>query len=296
MESISWSTEDWLPHPEGERCAGSSGDGKLDGERRDTYDERSVFTFDWSPEPGREVAGVGTFDGRVVIVTGAARGLGRDYARFFARDGASVVLADVKDTEKAAADAGGDSIGVETDVTSRDSIRAMMRLTEERFGRLDILINNAGLWRDMNEGGLLNCPDDIWERGWAVNLTGTLRCYQEAVPLMAKNRWGRIVNISSQAARFGGSVYGLTKHTVEHMTMGMAREVGDLGITVNCVAPGICAFEAATEQLPTADSIVANNAIKRMGTTRDLYGAISFLCSPAGDWVTGQTVHVDGGA
>jgi NAD(P)-dependent dehydrogenase (short-subunit alcohol dehydrogenase family) len=239
---------------------------------------------------------VGVFDGRVVIVTGAARGLGRDYARYFAQDGASVVLADVKDTKAAAADAGPKTIGVDADVTSRESVESLIGQTENAFGRLDVLINNAGLWRGMNEDGLLNCPEEVWDRGWAVNVTGTLHCYQAAVPLMAKNSYGRIINISSQAARVGVTVYGLTKHTVEHMTKGMAREVGDMGITVNCVAPGICAFEAATEQLSNADSIVANNAIKRMGTTRDLYGAISYLCSPAAEWVTGQTVYVDGGA
>lgn len=242
---------------------------------------------------------MGIFDGRVVIVTGAARGLGRDYSRYFAQDGAHVVLADVKGTESAAADAsaaGPECIGVEADVTDRSSVEALMTQTESHFGRLDILVNNAGLWRDLNEGGLLNCPDDVWDRAWSVNVTGTLRCYQAAVPVMAKNGWGRIINISSMAARSGGSPYGLTKNAVERMTSGMAKEVGDMGITVNCIAPGICAFEAATTQLANADSIVEQNAIKRMGTTRDLYGAMSYLCTKEAEWVTGQTVHVDGGA
>jgi 3-oxoacyl-[acyl-carrier protein] reductase len=241
---------------------------------------------------------MGIFDGRVVIVTGAARGLGRDYARYFAQDGAHVVLADVKETDAAAKDAaqaGPECIGVETDVTDRASVVALMRQTEEKFGRLDILVNNAGLWRGLNESGLLHCPDDIWDRAWAVNVTGTLRCYQAAVPLMSSRQWGRIINISSMASGSGGNPYGLTKNTVERMTAGMAHEVGDLGITVNCVAPGICAFEAAIEQLPTADSVVAANAIKRMGTTRDLYGAMVYLCSPQAEWVTGQTIRVDGG-
>ena len=89
--------------------------------------------------------------------------------------------------------------------------------------------------------------------------------------------------------------YGLTKNAVERMTAGMAHEVGEMGITVNCIAPGICAFEAAIEQLPNADEIVAQNAVKRMGTTRDLYGAISYLCSERAEYVTGQTLYVDGG-
>src|ERR1700722_2139824 len=241
---------------------------------------------------------MGIFDDRVVIVTGAARGLGRDYARFFAQDGANVVLADVKGTDSAAADAsaaGPRCIGVETDVSDRPSVEALMRRTEEEFGRLDILVNNAGLWRGMNEDGLLNCPDEVWERAWDVNVTGTLRCYQAAVPLMSKRGWGRIINISSMAARSGGTAYGLTKNTVERMTAGMAHEVGDFGITVNCIAPGISAFEAAIEQLPNADTIVAQNAIKRMGTTRDLYGGIAYFCSVEAEWVSGQTLYVDGG-
>jgi NAD(P)-dependent dehydrogenase (short-subunit alcohol dehydrogenase family) len=241
---------------------------------------------------------MGIFDGRVVIVTGAARGLGRDYAKYFAQDGANVVLADVKGTDAAAADAsaaGPKCIGVETDVTNKASVQTMVDETIGQFGHLDILINNAGLWRGLNESGLLECDDAIWDLAWAVNVTGTLRCYQAAVPTMAEQGWGRIINISSLAVTSGGTAYGLTKNAVERMTAGMAHEVGDKGITVNCVAPGICAFEAATTQLDSADAVVAQNAVKRMGTTRDLYGAMAYLCSPAAEWVTGQTIRVDGG-
>ena len=244
---------------------------------------------------------MGSLVGRVVIVTGAARGLGRDYARFFARDGAHVVLADLKDTGEAVAEveragAGARCIGVETDVTDRASVGSLVDRIRSEFGRLDVLVNNAGLWRGMNEAGLLACPDDLWDLAWAVNVTGTLRCYQAAVPLMREGGWGRVVNISSMASRSGGSPYGLTKNAVEHMTKGMAAEVGGFGITVNCIAPGISAFEAATSQLPDADAVVAGNAVRRMGTSRDLYAAMAYLCGPDASWVTGQTLRVDGGA
>lgn len=237
--------------------------------------------------------------GRVVIVTGAARGLGRDYARYFARDGAHVVLADLKDAQEAAADAsavGTRCIGIETDVTDRASVETLMRRTQDEFGRLDILINNAGLWRRLQQFGLLNCPDNVWASALAVNVTGTLLCYQAAVPLMKERGWGRIVNVSSMAAATGSDAYGVTKQAVEHMTGGMAREVGKFGITVNCIAPGICAFEASKSQIPELDAIVARNPIARVGTTRDLYGALAYLCSDDASWVTGQTLGVDGGA
>jgi 3-oxoacyl-[acyl-carrier protein] reductase len=242
---------------------------------------------------------LGTFDGRVALITGAARGLGRDYARYFAADGANVVAADIRSPTQAAEEAsaaGPRCIGVEVDVTDRESVRAMAERVHAEFGRLDILINNAGLWRGMNETGLLECPDEMWDAAWAVNVTGSLRCYQMAVPLMAANGYGRIINISSMASRAGGSPYGLTKHAVEHMTRGMASEVGDKGITVNCIAPGIAAFEAARDALPHTDLIVGGNAVKRLGTTRDLYGAIAYLCSPAAEWISGQLLRVDGGA
>lgn len=237
--------------------------------------------------------------GKVVIVTGAARGLGRDYARYFAMDGAHVVVADVKDTSGAAAEAeaiGPKCIGIECDVTSQASMDALVASTVSEFGRLDILINNAGLWRGLAEAGLLECPDDIWNIAWDVNVNGTLRASRAAVPAMRANSWGRIVNVSSMAAKSGGNSYGLTKATVEHMTRGMAREVGDDGITVNCIAPGISAFEAASSQLSNADAITGSNPIKRFGTSREQYEAMAYFCSDGAAYTTGQTLYVDGGA
>jgi NAD(P)-dependent dehydrogenase (short-subunit alcohol dehydrogenase family) len=243
--------------------------------------------------------GMGRLDEQVVIVTGSARGLGRDYARYFAQDGASVVLADVKGTEAAAAEASGGGprcIGVETDVTSRASTQALVQRTLEEFGRVDVLVNNAGLWRGMHQAGLLDCPDEMWDAAWAVNVTGSLRAYQAVVPAMAERGGGRIINVSSVASRFGADAYGLTKNAVEHMTAGMAHEVGRLGIAVNCVAPGISAFEAAGSQLDNAEEILAGLAVRRLGTSRELYEAIVYLCSDAAGWITGQTLRVDGGA
>src|SRR5271163_790273 len=171
-----------------------------------------------------ERAGMGDLSGRVVLVTGAARGLGRDYARYFAQDGADLVLADINGAEAAAKDALAEGVrvlSVEADVSNRASVDLLMARVREEFGRLDILINNAGLWRRLQDFGLLNCPDDIWNAAWAVNVTGSLLCYQAAVPLMKENGWGRVINISSMASSAGGNAYGLTKEAVERMTAGM---------------------------------------------------------------------------
>ncbi|MGE0795993.1 MAG: SDR family NAD(P)-dependent oxidoreductase [Acidimicrobiia bacterium] len=250
------------------------------------------------PEPTGPTGGAARpFDGRVVIVTGAARGLGRDYARYFAEDGASVVLADLEPATaalEAVASTGASCLAVPLDVTDDASTAAMVDRVVQAFGRIDVLVNNAGLWR--LDGGLIDADPAAWRAGWAVNVDGTLRCYRAVVPVMARNGFGRIVNISSMASRGGGSVYGLTKNTVNQMTRGMAAEVGDLGITVNCVAPGISAFEGARGAIAGAEQVVAGNIVKRLGTSRDLYGAIRYFCSDEAGWVTGQTLFVDGGA
>jgi 3-oxoacyl-[acyl-carrier protein] reductase len=237
--------------------------------------------------------------GKVVVLTGAARGLGRDYSRYLAADGVHVVLADVKEVEAATLEAtasGTECVGIEADVTSRDDCERLMQAAVDTFGRLDGLINNAGLWRGLHEVGLLNCPDEVWDAAWAVNVTGSLRCYQAAIPHMEKNHWGRIINISSMASRSGRDAYGLTKHAVEHMTKGMAHEVGAKGITVNCIAPGISAFEAAQGALNVADEVTSALAIQRIGRSRELYDALAYLLSDEASYVTGQTLFVDGGS
>ena len=238
-------------------------------------------------------------NGRVVVVTGAARGLGRDYCRYFSADGAHVVLADVKDVASAAEEAsaaGVSCIGVQADVTDRRSCDELMARGVEAFGKIDIVINNAGLWRGLHEAGLRSCPPEIWDAAWAVNVTGSLHCYQAALPHMESQGFGRIINISSMASRSGRDAYGLTKHAVEHMTRGMAAEVGAHGITVNCIAPGISAFEAAQNAITAADEVTRGLAIKRLGTSRELYESMAFLCSDDASYITGQTLFVDGGA
>lgn len=238
-------------------------------------------------------------EGRVVVVTGAARGLGRDYAKYFADDGADVVLADVLDTVDAAAEAsasGSRCLSVHVDVTDRSSVEAMVEQVDAELGRLDVLVNNAGLWRGLAGSGLLHLDDEMWERALAVNMTGTLRCFQAVVPIMQRAGWGRVINVSSMASRTPSGAYGVTKMAVNQMTLAMAADVGDLGITVNCIAPGISAFDAAADRIPDTDVIVSRNIVKRLGASRELYGAMRYLCSHEAAWTTGQTLHVNGGA
>jgi 3-oxoacyl-[acyl-carrier protein] reductase len=236
---------------------------------------------------------------RVVIVTGSARGLGRDYACAFAREGARVILADLHGSSCTAArlsEMGAPHLDVRTDVTDPSSTKEMVEATMAEYGRIDVLVNNAGLWRGYDSHGLLNCTVDAWKSAWDVNLTGTLLCYQAVVPVMRQQGNGRIINISSMSSVTGGSAYGLTKAAVEHMTAGMAREVGEWGITVNCLAPGVATFEGARDRIPQLDALVKRNAVPRMGTSRDLFAALRYLCSEEASWVTGQTIRVDGGA
>ncbi|HEY4332989.1 MAG TPA: SDR family oxidoreductase [Ilumatobacteraceae bacterium] len=242
------------------------------------------------------------FDGKVAIVTGAARGLGHDYAVRFAADGAAVVLADqlADAAEEAAAKIranGGKALAVVTDVTDPASTKAMAEAALAEFGRIDVLVNNAGIWGDYERAPLESVSLDYWNLVLAVNLTGPLLCSQAVLPTMAAQKWGRIINISSMGAHMASGVYGVSKLGLNQLTFAMATEVGVNGITVNAVAPGTIANEATQRQVDAAplQGLIGKNAIKRAGTSDDLYGAIRYLASDDAAWVSGQTIVVNGG-
>ncbi|WP_420639520.1 SDR family NAD(P)-dependent oxidoreductase [Candidatus Poriferisocius sp.] len=242
--------------------------------------------------------------GPVVVVTGAARGLGRDYAAMFAADGARVVLADIQaDAVAAAAEdtasaTGAEVIGLEVDVASADSVATMIAKVEERLGGVDVLINNAGIWGDLESAPLSATDPNYFDLVMAVNVRGPLLCAQAVLDHMRAEGWGRIINISSMGAYMPSGVYGVSKLALNSMTFALATELGPSGITVNAVAPGPIDNEATRAQLPKEamiDKMIAGTAMKRMGTSRDLYGMIRYLVSRDADWVTGQTFLVNGG-
>jgi NAD(P)-dependent dehydrogenase (short-subunit alcohol dehydrogenase family) len=247
---------------------------------------------------------MGIFDGKVAIITGAARGLGREYSRFFAEDGASVVLGDIngegaKQAARELVSAGYEkALGLYLDVTAESSAQHMAEQAMQRFGRIDILVNNAGIWGDLVRAPLLTIDPDYWDTVMAVNLKGALLCSRAVVPIMRQQGRGRIINISSNGAYKAGSVYSISKLALNQLTYSLAAQVADFGITCNGIAPGPILTEATQRQYSEQEleEVVQQNMIKRAGTGRDLYGAIRYLCSDDADWVTGQTIYVNGGS
>jgi NAD(P)-dependent dehydrogenase (short-subunit alcohol dehydrogenase family) len=244
------------------------------------------------------------FDGRVAIVTGAGRGLGRDYALAFAEDGAAVAVVDLHGetaaaTAQAIVDKGGRAVAVTTDVADVASTEAMAAEVVRTLGRIDVLVNNAALWGDLEMTPIMSTPPAYWDTVMGVNVKGVWLCMRAVMPTMLAQQHGRIVNISSIGAWMPGSVYGTSKAAVNHLTFAAAAELGGQGITVNAVAPGMIDNDATRSQVPAAQleaMLGAMVPIRRFGTSADMYGAIRYLCSDDAAWVTGQTISPNGGS
>lgn len=243
------------------------------------------------------------FDGKTVIVTGATGGIGARYVHAFASAGANVVAADVP----AVADAGAGLAAaagcafVAADVTSDEDWTALVDRAHDEFGRVDVLVNNAAIYQGLGAKRPLTelaCED--WDTVLRVNVRGTWQGIKAVVPAMRAAGGGRIVNISSSTARMGVPGFGhyvASKAAVEGLTRSAARELGPDGITVNAVAPGLVSDEA-TRALNTDAYIAAaagGRALGREMVPDDLIGAVMFLASGSGGFLTGQTLVVDGG-
>lgn len=243
---------------------------------------------------------------RVAIVTGAAQGIGACYAQALAAAGAAVVCADVVQSQATVAAiqaAGGQALDVRVDVTSSESARAMAEAALRAFGRIDILVNNAGIFTNLALKPMDEIDSAEWDKVMAVNVRGPFECSKAVLPAMRAQGYGKIINIASGTVFKGAPMllhYVSSKGAVVAMTRSMARELGDAGIRVNTLAPGLTASENTVANPAWQGAVSANNiasrAIKREVTPEDLCGTLLYLACPASDFVTGQVVVVDGGS
>ena len=236
-------------------------------------------------------------EGQVAIVTGGGGGIGKATCLAFAREGADIVIPEVNIANAEAAAAEIQALGrkcevIETDVSNGDSVRAMVRQTLDAFGRVDILVNNAGIFSYTRIDA---CTEEEWDRMMAVNLKGPFLCSQAVMETMKAQRSGRIINLGSLAGQVGGIVasapYSASKAGVMCLTKSLARVLGEYGITVNSIAPGV----AATKMAKNHPDMRAQIPLGRVADASEIASAILFLASEEGRYVTGATLDVNGG-
>jgi 3-oxoacyl-[acyl-carrier protein] reductase len=243
----------------------------------------------------------GPLAGRVVLITGGSRGIGAATAALLAERGAAVVVSGrdgdrlqtfVKDLEARGASA----LGVTADVARREDVDRLVDATKERFGRIDVLVNNAGMIRD---GLLVRMRDDDWDRVIEVNLRGAFLLTRAAAKVMMRQKSGRIINVTSAAGAMGNAGqanYSAAKAGLIGLTKASARELAHWSILVNAVAPGLIDTDmAAAVPAEAREALLAQVPLKRIGTVQDVAEVIAFLAGDGAAYITGQVVHVNGG-
>jgi 3-oxoacyl-[acyl-carrier protein] reductase len=243
---------------------------------------------------------------KVAIVTGGGVGIGKAYAHGLAKEGAKVVVADIQDAEasKVAADikqTGGEAMAVAVDVTSPEKTQAMAATALKQYGRIDVLVNNAGLYSALKKKNFMEIDAGEWDRVMAVNVKGLFLCVKAVYPAMKQQGKGKIINISSGTA-LSGTPYFLhyvsSKAGVIGFTRALAREVGNDNICVNSIMPGLTISGANQEGVMTAEQLAdrrKRRCFQRDQYPQDLVGTVIFLASDDSDFMTGQSISVDGG-
>jgi NAD(P)-dependent dehydrogenase (short-subunit alcohol dehydrogenase family) len=248
-------------------------------------------------------------DGRVAIVTGGAKGIGRFYSQALAAEGARVMIADIADGSALAAEiastCGANSVTSATvDVSDEASVTELVGTTMARFGRIDILVNNAALFAPLQEQPFAEIDVALWDKVMAVNVRGIFLMAKHVAPHMIAQRYGKIINIGSGTAARGIPHmlhYVTSKGAVTAFTRALSRELGAHNICVNTLAPGFTISDSVVEQNPghlasAREPAIQRRALKRDEVPEDLVGTLVFLASGESDFITGQTLAVDGGA
>ena len=251
---------------------------------------------------------MGRLDGRVAIVTGGAKGIGQHYTRALAAEGARLMIADIADGKDVAAslarEHGANSVAsAVTDVSEETAVKALVAETMERFGKIDILVNNAALFAPLRETKCTEIETAVWDKVMAINLRGPFLMVKHVVPHMSARGYGKIINIGSGSIFHGIPWmlhYVTSKGGIMAMTRVLALELGEHGIRVNTLSPGLTMSETLMAENPghiatARDKVLASRSLKRDAHPQDLLGALIFLSGAESDFMTGQNVLVDGG-
>jgi NAD(P)-dependent dehydrogenase (short-subunit alcohol dehydrogenase family) len=248
---------------------------------------------------------MGRLDEKVAIISGAAQGIGAAYAKGLAREGAKVSLCDITPVDGVVDEinaAGGMAIGQICDITDSAAVQALVDRTSQQLGGVHILVNNAALFAKLPLKHFTEITSEEWDLVMKINTRGPFECVKAVTPVMKHQQYGKIVNVTSSGVFKGIPMllhYIASKAAVIGMTRSLTRELGEFGVRVNCIAPGLTMSEEVKANAAYAASRTLNvnsRALKREQEPEDLVGTVIFLCSPESDFMTGQTVLVDGGS